>query len=85
MASRGIDKIPIPNSSPYIAFYFILVILIGTFFITNLFVGVIISTFNRERETLGSTFLLTDEQKKWLDTKLMIIQAKPKLFMKKPT
>jgi len=33
----------------------------GSFFILNLFVGVVISTFNREKEKLGKSFLLSDD------------------------
>ena len=52
--------------------------IIGSFFILNLFVGVVIATFNREKEKLGKSFLLSDEQKEWLDMKLLIHRVKPK-------
>ena len=39
----------------------------------NLFVGVVISTYNREKERLGKDILLTDEQREWLETKLLLI------------
>ena len=55
-----------------------------SFFILNLFVGVVITTYSREKEKLGKNFLLTDNQKKWLEAKLLIIEAKPKFYMKKP-
>jgi hypothetical protein len=51
----------------------------------NLFVGVVISNFNREKERLGKDFLLSKNQKKWLETKLMIIKAKPKKFQPPPS
>lgn len=35
----------------------------------NLFVGVIISAYNREQERLGKNFMLSKEQKQWIDTK----------------
>lgn len=60
VASRGIDMNPMPYSDPFISFFFILFIIVGSFFITNLFVGVVISTYNRESEKLGDHFLLTD-------------------------
>lgn len=41
-------------------FFFIFFIIYGTFFILNLFVGIVIATFNREKERLGKNFLLTD-------------------------
>ena len=54
------------------------------FFITNLFVGVVVSAYNREKEKKGSYFLMTGEQKEWYKTKILVIQAKPKYFLKKP-
>jgi hypothetical protein len=55
------------------AIYFILVIIVISFFIINLFVGVVVSTYNREKEILGSGFLLTKEQKSWVQTKLIVV------------
>lgn len=51
--------------------------IVGCFFTLNLFVGVVISTFNREKERLGKNFLLTDKQKNWLQVKLMLFRSKP--------
>jgi hypothetical protein len=34
--------------------------IIGYFFISNLFIGVIITTYNREKEVLGRSLALTD-------------------------
>ena len=42
-------------------FFFVLFIILGSFFIQNLFVGIVISTFNREKERLGKSFLMTDK------------------------
>ena len=41
--------------------YYIFYIVFGAFFITNLFVGVVISTYNREKDRLGNNFLLSDD------------------------
>ena len=43
--------------------FFMCFILIAAFFIMNMFVGVIISAFNKEQDRLGKNFLLTDSQK----------------------
>ena len=52
--SRGVDEVPKQNSTPYLSFYFVLFIIVGSFFMTNVFVGVMISTYNREKEKLGN-------------------------------
>ena len=68
IASRSLDLEPKNGSRPYLAVFYIMFIIVGSFFILNLFVGVVISTYNREKEKLGKNFLLNDKQKKWLET-----------------
>ena len=58
--SGDVDEMPSYNKGRTKALYFILFIVVGAFFILNLFVGVVISTYNREKETFGQNFLLTD-------------------------
>lgn len=53
--------------------YFGIFFVVMNYFITNLFVGVVISSFNREKEKSGRNFLLTNKEKKWLETKLLVI------------
>jgi len=75
--SRGIDQQPKENTNMWYSLYFVLFIIIGSFFILNLFVGVVISTFNLEKETLGKNYLLTATQKEWIDTRMSIVKMKP--------
>jgi hypothetical protein len=60
------DEVNSPMSKPHWIVFFILFIIFASFFIVNLFVGIVISTFNREKERLGKNFLLSDKQKEWL-------------------
>jgi hypothetical protein len=39
----------------------------------NLFMGVIIASYNRERDLIGKDFLLTDTQKDWVSNRMSII------------
>ena len=75
--ATGIDKEPKENHNRLSALYFILFIIIGSFFILNLFVGVVISTFNLQRDSLGKNYLLTSTQKEWIDTRMNIVKMKP--------
>ena len=61
MSIKDIDVNPVLKNQPGWAFFFIAFIIVGGFFILNLFVGIVISTFNREKESLGKDFLLTDK------------------------
>lgn len=64
--------------------YFIFYIVFGAFFITNLFVGVVISTYNREKDRLGNNFLLSEDQKRWIETKLLVVRISPKRKNRRP-
>lgn len=75
--SRGLDLQPKENNNRAYSLYFIMFIIIGSFFILNLFVGVVISTFNLEKENLGKNYLLTATQKEWIDTRMNIGKMKP--------
>ena len=49
----------VDNKEYYLYPFFVLFVLFGAFFIMNLFVGVVISAFNKEVDNLGKNFLLT--------------------------
>ena len=59
--ARGPDRVPAPRAQPAAALFFIAFQITGGFFIMNLFVGVVIAAYNRERERLGKNFLLSKE------------------------
>lgn len=60
MATTQIDYVPIKHNWDYWSLYFIFFMIVGSFFILNLFVGIVIATFNREKENLGQSSLLSD-------------------------
>ena len=41
--------------------FFVIIVTFGNFFMINLFIGVIISKYNRERELAGKDYMLTEE------------------------
>jgi hypothetical protein len=86
--SKGIYKsqhIHTPyGTNNYYSIFFMCWIIFGGFFIQNLFVGVIISEYNRQSEVLGKNFLLTEQQKVWIETKLFLLKVKPKFVMQPP-
>ena len=57
----GIDKEPQHLNNIWIGLFYVSFIIVGSFFMLNLFVGVVISTYNKEKERLGKDILLTDE------------------------
>lgn len=60
---------PSKNSFYIIAWYFIAFILVGSFFLINLFVGVICFYFEQasKNERLKGNILLTQEQENWIE------------------
>ena len=56
---------------------------LGNFLVMNLFDGVIVSTFNKEKDILGKNFLLTEKQKKWLEQKKNCLKISPKVILDK--
>lgn len=48
-----------------------------TLLFLNLFVGVVIETFNKEKEALSLNSLLRTIERKWIDVQIMTYQAKP--------
>lgn len=46
--------------NPFAGIFFVASVVIGNFFLMNLFIGVIITKYNREKELAGKDFMLTD-------------------------
>ena len=70
--------------STLVIVFFILIVVLGNFFIMNIFIGVIIAKYNRETELAGKDSLLTEAQKKWIKQRLNIIYSQPKVKMALP-
>jgi hypothetical protein len=64
--------------------FFLLFMLIGAFFVMELFVGVVIDNFNRLREKKGGNIFMTEEQEAWAKTQAFIMKIKPEKKIKKP-
>ena len=80
--SAGIGMEPIKNNKPYFVSFFIAYMIVGSLFISNLFVGVVIDNFNKikEKNELGSAFV-TDNQRQWI----LMQQIGQRLSMRKKT
>ncbi|CDW82939.1 voltage-gated ion channel superfamily [Stylonychia lemnae] len=72
-----IDSVPIESNRPLWVIFFMAFLLFGSLFIMNLFVGVVINTFNDEREKLGKNHLLTTFQREWIMIQISLLKLKP--------
>lgn len=58
--STKVNQMPLRNNNPFFILFFSVFMIIGSLFILNLFVGVVINTFNIEKEKLSRNAQLTD-------------------------
>ena len=65
--STQIHQAPQRGKHPAFIFFFIFFMIVGTLFILNLFVGVVINTFDKEKEKLSNNNLMTDLQKEYCE------------------
>lgn len=59
------------------SFFFIFFMIVGSLFILNMFVGIVINVFNMEKETLQMNHLLTKTQADWCEVLIFCYQQKP--------
>ncbi|KAE8884912.1 hypothetical protein PF003_g31106 [Phytophthora fragariae] len=75
---------PIVNHNEVWIVFFIAFMVVGSFFVMNVFVGVIIDNFNTMKAKLGGDFLLTPEQKKWMEANKSATRIGPIRMLKAP-
>ena len=76
--SQGPELGPRRNAQPWMAIYFVLFIIIGSFFLLSLFVGVVISHYSRTKDRIDCPWpVLNDEQKHWVETQRMVLNFRP--------
>ena len=77
--ARSDYESPVQNFNPYIAYYYIAFVVIGNFFMVNLFTVIVFSKFNeaKDKETSFALFFLSKEQILWSEIQKLIIKAKP--------
>lgn len=76
-SSRSIGQTHIYMANTFWVFFSIFFMIVASMFLLNLFVGVIISTFNSEQDKIGGNNLLTPKQKEWIDLKLLVLRSSP--------
>jgi len=75
--ANGVDMQPIRDNAEGWVVFFCWFIIMGSFFVLNLFVGVVCDTFNEMRNEMGGLFLLTDTQKEWVSMRKKINKLGP--------
>eukprot|EP00755_Sulcionema_specki_P002765 Sspe_Gene.27001::Locus_11437_Transcript_3_5_Confidence_0.286_Length_6396::g.27001::m.27001 len=81
----GHDSAPRRDHNPYVGLFFVFFVIVGSFFILNLFVGVVIHNYNEVKVKEDGLHFLTGEQKLWIETQRMMLNFKPMVKMTMPT
>ena len=78
--AAGEDENPIRDNHPEYAIFWVIFMVVCSWFILGLFIGSIIETFNeiREKNTLGNSLFLTERQREWLQLQRVLFTLKPK-------
>ena len=70
-------QMPQPNSAPISIIYFMGSICVSSLFILNMFVGIVISTFQQEKEKVSHHSHLTKKESEYIDTCTLCYKTKP--------
>jgi voltage-dependent calcium channel L type alpha-1D len=82
--ATAIDMQPIPNYREGWTLFFIAFIFLGSFFIIQLFIGVVIENFNKMKEKLDGTYMLSGSQREWLMISEAIFNMRPQRKQRMP-
>ena len=82
----GEDNNPIRDNHPEYALFWVCLMVVCSWFIIGLFLGSIADTFKkiRERENIGSSILLTERQREWIQLQRVLFSLRPKRSYKEP-
>ena len=74
------------SSTALIILFYVMFIVVGSFFVINLFVGVVIDNFNSlKAANEGGGIFMTEEQKEWSNTLKFVMKLRPKRKFLPPT
>ncbi|KAF1660148.1 Sodium channel protein type 5 subunit alpha, partial [Aptenodytes patagonicus] len=83
--SREKNEQPQMEHNIFMYLYFVIFIIFGSFFILNLFVGVIIDNFNQQKKKIsGEDIFMTEEQKKYYNAMKKLGSKKPQKPIPRP-
>ncbi|NWX32295.1 SCN5A protein, partial [Notiomystis cincta] len=84
--SREINQQPKFEARFHMYIFFVFFIVFGSFFMMNLFIGVVISNFNQQRKKIsGKDLFLTEEQKKYYNALKKLGSKKPQKPIPRPS
>ena len=83
--ATGVGTAPRLNYNPLAAYYYIIYVVVGNFFLVNLFTAVVYDKFSQAKksEKTMASYLLTADQQSWLELQELIVASRPQYFIAK--
>eukprot|EP01062_Namystynia_karyoxenos_P016880 TRINITY_DN1621_c0_g1_i2.p1 TRINITY_DN1621_c0_g1~~TRINITY_DN1621_c0_g1_i2.p1 ORF type:complete len:2570 (+),score=876.68 TRINITY_DN1621_c0_g1_i2:81-7790(+) len=72
---RGGRRGPVYNSQPWMSLYFVVFVVVGQFFLMNLFVGVLLNTFVKTKDRETGLAELSNQQIEWIQAQRLLLQT----------
>jgi hypothetical protein len=86
MDSVAPEVAPVVNNRPAVAMYFVSFVLVGSYFLVNLVVSVVIDTYNQEKQRLGDRCVyLSESQNAYVRSHRRMIRGVPQIFFDRDT
>eukprot|EP00698_Gefionella_okellyi_P011869 TRINITY_DN3156_c0_g3_i1.p1 TRINITY_DN3156_c0_g3~~TRINITY_DN3156_c0_g3_i1.p1 ORF type:complete len:1594 (-),score=373.42 TRINITY_DN3156_c0_g3_i1:2-4783(-) len=85
MAAVGPGEAQVAYSNPSAGLYFLAFIIVGALFMMNLFIGVTVDNYHRERSVFEGTVLMTQPQREWWLIAKTLVNCKPEYLALPPT
>lgn len=80
-----IAEAPIRDNNKLYAIFFIIFIVVSNFYLSNLFVGVVISTFKQQKESLTGAKYLTKKQKLYIQVQKLFAYSTGEIIPTRPS
>ncbi len=69
--AKGIDQVGVRDNNYFFIVVYILLVIILCLLFVNMFVRIVIETYNIEKDFLSLNSLLTDQQRSWIQVQIM--------------
>ncbi|KAG2489238.1 hypothetical protein HYH03_012259 [Edaphochlamys debaryana] len=74
--TAGVDKQPLWNHRPYFVLFFVVFVLVCSFFVLNLFIGITLDKFAElQQAQMRSSVFVTQQQQTWIDIQKLLLRT----------
>ena len=75
--AKGINEVPVRGNNPFFIIFYIFLVIILCLLFVNMFVRIVIETYNIEKDFLDFNRLLTQKQRSWIHVQNMTYSIQP--------